>query len=375
MCAQCVDPIPPHQACLIDPDKLIFDLDNPRLSLQYEVSPGASEKDFILALKKSADPSELVLSIAANGYLAIEPMVVMGKGPNYKVLEGNRRLAAIKLLRNPALAEECRIQLPEIPAHKDLGLDEVLVFRVTTEDEARAFIGFKHINGPHKWDAVAKAKYAADWFDQGNISVEEISNRIGDSFDTVRKLLYGWKVLQQAKILGVFEMEDRHPTRKFHFSHLYVALTRSQVREYLGLSPSFTQAEIKDNPIPDDKKTELGNLCNWLYGSKKDNLKPLVVSQNPDVKNLANVLADKKALSLLETERDLSLAISVLTPDDVLFMKALYKAESEAKKASAHVHTYDGTQSLYDTALNLRNIATSICTNMKFKHDDPVQED
>lgn len=371
----CPDPIPPRKACLIPPEDLVFDLHNPRLSLQYEVSPGANEKEFILALKRAADPAELLLSIVNNGYLDIEPMVVMGNGKPYRVLEGNRRLAAIRLLRDPQLAKECRISLPEIVPGRDLRLDHVLVMRVEQEDEARAYIGFKHINGPHKWDSLAKAKYASDWFDQGNVSVEEISQRIGDSFDTVRKLLFGWKVLKQACDEGVFSMEDRYPTRKLHFSHLYVSLTRSQVRQYLGLSSRASGATIVDKPIPQEKLKQLGKFCTWLYGSKKDNIKPLVASQNPDVKNLAEVLADEKALALLEIHQDLSVAHAALTPDDVLFQEALYRAMDSAKKAAGNVHSYSGSDTLYKTAINLRDVSSLLCLNMKIRREGGVQED
>ncbi|MEZ5284996.1 MAG: hypothetical protein R2712_09350 [Vicinamibacterales bacterium] len=34
----------------------------------------------------------------------------------------------------------------------------------STPEQAREFIGFKHINGPHKWDAIAKARFAANWY-------------------------------------------------------------------------------------------------------------------------------------------------------------------------------------------------------------------
>lgn len=376
MSVSCPDPIPLRQSCLVSPDDLEFDLHNPRLALQYEVSVGASIKDFILALKRAADPSELLLSIVNNGYLDIEPMLVIGDRKPYRVLEGNRRLAAIHLLRNPTLAKDCRISLPEIdPPEKDLRLNRILVMRVEHEDEARAFVGFKHINGPHKWDAVAKAKYAADWFAQGNITVEEISRCIGDSFDTVRKLLYGWKVLEQAKQAGVFAMEERYPSRKFHFSHLYVALTRNQVRTYLGLSPSFSQVEIVDSPIPADKIQQLGKLCVWLYGSKNDNVKPVVASQNPDVKNLAEILVDAKALAMLERSGDLSSAHAALTPDDILFQEAMFLAESSMKKAMSNVYTYTGNESLYKTALALRQMAMDLCTNMKIRRDGTKVED
>lgn len=360
--------LPLRQAASISPDLLRFGTDNPRLTAQYGVKAGASDIDIIMALKKAADLDELLLSIASNGYINIEPMVVVGKKPPYKVLEGNRRLAAIRLLQDSSLAKKCRIAIPETSVEMDAELNEVLVYRVEAESEARPFIGFKHINGPHKWDSLAKAKYAAEWYREGG-SVNEISRYIGDSFGTVKKMLHGWIVLEQAEKNGLFSIEDRYPTRQFAFSHLYVALTRKQVREYLALDPSFSRAEIVDDPVSHEKLPELQKLLNWLYGSAKDKIKPVVSSQNPDVKNLAEVLVDPKAMAMLERTGDLSKAHAELTPAEQIFEKALYKAESFAKQTLANVYSYKGGKSLYETAIDLRNITRELAINMKMKRE------
>ena len=36
-------------------------------------------------------------------------------------------------------------------------------------------------------------------------------------------------------------------------------------------------------PVPPEKKEALGELCRWLYGSKKEETRPVVQSQNPDL--------------------------------------------------------------------------------------------
>lgn len=367
--------LPLNQTSTVRADDLRFDSNNPRLAAQYGYARGASDEDVIMALKEAADLAELLLSIAANGYVDIEPMIVLGDQPPYLVLEGNRRLAAIKLLQNPQLAQNCRITLPEIGPEERASLETVTVYRVPDENAARAFIGFKHINGPHKWDSLAKAKYTAEWYLQEGVSVQEISRRIGDSFSTVKKMLYGWMALQQAKREGLFEITDRWPSRQFGFSHLYVALTRSQIRDYLGLDPSFATAEIVEDPIPQDRLDRFKQLLLWLYGSVADNLKPIIASQNPDVKNLAEIIDDDKARALLESKGDLAIAYASLTPDDVVFQKSLYQAEAAIKQAAANVFSYSGGDQLYDTALKLRQISTDLTHSMKIKRESSAQQD
>jgi len=131
------------------------------------------------------------------------------------VLEGNRRLAAVRLFRNPKLAEELEITLPTIGKEQLESLEKLPVKIVPSEDAARAYIGFKHINGPHKWDALSKAKYTMRWVEQGG-SLREIARTFGDTHNTVARQLNGLRVLEQSKKNG-FKVEDAYRTR-FAFS-------------------------------------------------------------------------------------------------------------------------------------------------------------
>jgi hypothetical protein len=106
--------------------------------------------------------------------------------------EGNRRLAAIRILQKPALAKGTGIAVPEISPANLKTLKEVTVYAVTNPDQAREYIGFKHINGPHKWDAIAKARFAADWYRKehsSGLTIEKIARRLGDNHDTVVRLV------------------------------------------------------------------------------------------------------------------------------------------------------------------------------------------
>ena len=81
---------------------LALDRENPRLV--YSIGE-LSDADIIAQLYRSEDLSELLQSIAANGYLDIEPLVVLNGDGSLIVLEGNRRLAAIRLFEKPKLAD------------------------------------------------------------------------------------------------------------------------------------------------------------------------------------------------------------------------------------------------------------------------------
>ncbi|MFR5285955.1 MAG: ParB N-terminal domain-containing protein [Escherichia coli] len=144
----------PFKTQMISPDELILDAKNPRLYNGKSFNDNADPHELVKALSDTADLEELIKSISENGYMSIEPLIVMKKGAKYVVLEGNRRLAAIKLLTEPGLAQKCRVVVPKnLDARVIDSLKEVAVYLVNDESEARSFIGFKHVNGPHKWDS------------------------------------------------------------------------------------------------------------------------------------------------------------------------------------------------------------------------------
>lgn len=175
---------------LVSPDDLHFDRENPRF-MDVEFT---DEGDIIRQLYEQADVDELIQSILSAGYIDFEPLIVLRIGNI--VLEGNRRLAALRLIADETLRKKLKISLPAIDSPKSLP-SQVRVLYVDRREDARSFIGFKHINGPFKWDALAKAKYAAKWYESGG-DINTISRTLGDNHNTVRRLVNGWFVLQQA---------------------------------------------------------------------------------------------------------------------------------------------------------------------------------
>ena len=104
-------------------DRLRPDRWSPRL---IDEDDSASDEAIIACLYRAAELDELLQSIAANGYMDIEPLVVLhdpdpdASDSELIVLEGNRRLAALRLLREPELAsrikasEGVRIPIPPV---------------------------------------------------------------------------------------------------------------------------------------------------------------------------------------------------------------------------------------------------------------------
>ena len=359
-------------------ERLRLDRRNPRL-----VGEGADASDewIIARLYRSAELDELLQSISENGYLDIEPLVVLPE-PNrgtLTVLEGNRRLATLRLLREPELVgriasrQRLRITVPEVDEHRRATFNQVSVYLVASRERARAFIGFKHINGPAKWDAYAKARFAAAWYEDGGgggVGLDEITNAIGDRHDTVKRMVSAIYVLEQARRAKLFEVDDRHP-EKFSFSHLYTALSHSQYMEYLGLGAGWARHDPKPDQVPQDKLDRLKHVLVWIYGSKTDGVQPVVQAQNPDIKRLGEVLANAEGRHVLEQTGSLDDAHASTEPADSRFTASLLRARDSIREAAVSLRAYDGRdQSLLDSAADIREAAETVHLRMVKKRRD-----
>lgn len=328
---------------------LELDLENPRLQTGTEIV-AKTERDVIESLCEIAALDELVTSICTNEYLNLEPLIVLGKnasGP-FTVLEGNRRLAAIKLISDRALADEVGISLPErIPASVIASFQNILVNRVKKREDSREFIGFKHINGPQRWDAYAKAKYVTDWYKSeidraDGISIDKIAAKMGDNNNTMRAYIYAVLILEQAEEGSVWTLNDRPKTRgRFAFSHLYTAIGRDEYQQALGLTNKWSSRPSL-RPIPKKHLVDLGEILGYLYGSVSDGRVSLIKSQNPDLRDVGYAIARPEARAILRARGDLDQARDASKDADAAFSDALVAASVRLDRAIALLPRYSG---------------------------------
>tara|TARA_R110000851_G_scaffold332937_1_gene510524 strand:- start:2321 stop:3481 length:1161 start_codon:yes stop_codon:yes gene_type:complete len=372
--------LPLNDTTKVSVDWLKLDQENPRL---VGISARTTSESIVAQLYRGEELGELLQSISANGYLDIEPLIVWldPTDQRFTVLEGNRRLAAIRLFREPALVdaiaknERIKISVPEISAAVKASLSEVSAYRVPDRNAARSFIGFKHINGAAKWESYAKAKFAADWYKSGNVSLEQISEKIGDRHDTIKRMVAAIYVLDQAERQEVFSLTDRKIT-KFNFSHLYTALSRSTYMTYLGLETAWARYDPAPDPVPADKLERLREVLVWIYGSREDDKDPVVQSQNPDIKNLGESLATAEGLHILRAGGTLAEAHASTRAADETLSASLIRARSVLREAANSLRGYDGRdQSLLNIAEDVSETAQTIYDRMRKKFRESMGDD
>lgn len=345
------------------PSDLKLDLQNPRI-------PDASfktEDEALEYLFAQADLGELIQSIGNSGWLDFEPLIV--EEGSMTVVEGNRRLAALRILANPALQQRLKADVPD-PLHANSQPQLVQVNFVESRKEARDFIGFKHVNGAFKWDSYAKARFAHSWLQDGD-DIAEVSRRLGDGHNTISRLVNGVVVLEQAERARLFDKEQR-TKKSFYFSHLYTALSTPNVRQFLGL-PDNDNTVLASDPVPSDHRANLKNLLSWLYG--QDDEPSVIRSQNPDLGHLVAVLGNERATSALAASRNLDRAFETIEDKAQAFEKAFYKLADAAREVSGIIAQYDPKSELVDEATTLQRAVAIIVQSVKAAHATGVASD
>lgn len=350
-------------------DRLKFDDTNPRYTPDKRPK-GATDAAIIEYLDRTADLGELIESIASSGYIDIEPLIVVGRDDELVVLEGNRRLGALKALLFPSLAAEANVSTPEIEPRVRDTLLEVTAFKVEHEEDARELIGFKHINGPQGWDAYAKALYATRWLDEQEgrgehaLTLTDIAARMGDKHDTLYRIVSAAYVLQQAERRELFRVDDRVP-RNFSFSHLYTALTYTEYREFLGLPRADRSANPPRDPVDEEHLPNLRILLRWLFGSKSEGVAPAVRTQNPDLSSLKKVLGHPAARRVMLERGDLAAALEMTIGGSERFDKALVDAHAALKIAAGELSNARPDKALLELAEDILRRAQLVELNLR----------
>lgn len=346
----------------IDINKLNFDPQNPRLP-EFGLKQSSTESEIIEILWDAMDARELVLSISASGFFNHEPLIVANENEKLVVIEGNRRLAAVKLLLNRDILPNVTSEIPEIDEESKERLTQLPCI-IQTRESAWQYLGFKHVNGPAKWSSYAKSKYIADVHRNFNVSLNDIARQIGDTHKTAQRLFRGLMVVEQAEREKVFNRDDRYK-KHFAFSHLYTGLQYDAISSFLELK---NEDEETTAPVPETKIKELGELCLWLYGSKTQDTPPLVETQNPHLRQLNESLKNRESLSAIRSGVPLFQAFELSRPSSTLFEEALLTSKRNLQKARTYLTDgFDGSKDLLQVADSIAELADDLYAEMERK--------
>lgn len=286
---------------------LDFDPHNPRFA--PEVANGPPE-DLIERFIRDERLLEVLNSIADQGYFAGEPLLVVKvpKTDRFHVIEGNRRLAALKLLNGlvqvppgrHSVAEACDQAL-----HKPESVP-CLIF--DNEDAILRYLGFRHITGIKSWSSLQKARYIKKLRDKfySDLDIRQqttaLAREIGSRSDYVSQMLTALNLYDRAESKNFYDVPGLNP-EEIDFSILSTAISYSNISKYIGLEDrqDMIGKGIKDNALK--------NILTWMFVARGNQKSILGDSRN--LKQLAAVVESENAILVLEKDGNLDAAFQI----------------------------------------------------------------
>ncbi|MFZ1758377.1 MAG: hypothetical protein WAT96_04860 [Streptococcus suis] len=154
---------------VLDPLKINLDFNNPRFSM-FDFS---TEEEIVKYLVDFEQIKELAFQIGENGYNTIGERIIILKSRNagkinYTVLEGNRRVASLKLLfqYSSLLTSSEREKLEQLNLNRKDFEVSCDVVNEDTREEALFKISAKHVDGIKTWSATDKRVFYHNLYTQ-----------------------------------------------------------------------------------------------------------------------------------------------------------------------------------------------------------------
>jgi hypothetical protein len=277
---------------------LYFDPDNLRYDDDFSFNPIPKDRvmnksnQLKVFNKLKNDISELTDSIIENDFLYIE-MIIVHKidDTNYYVVEGNRRLATLKYIKDNYDINDLKPNLQNIMI---CGL-EVKVNSLTYDEDI--LMGMRHITGVKHWNGFSKAKLIVKLRDEKIYGFESISKKIGKRVSDVKKQYFSFKLLQNMENDGYSKFEIIKL-----YTIFYETLGKPSFREWLNWNEEESEFLNKNN---------LERFYSWI--TKIENEEGIVfdeaISNPQSLREVSKILTDEYALEILDTTHNVYEAI------------------------------------------------------------------
>lgn len=155
--------------------------ENPRLNPELEhVKLSDFSQDFTNEQSDKSEFIKLVKSIAEDGFIPADPIVVWQNQENqkYYVAEGNRRIVALKLLRNPQKApQSIRATIRKLSSQINLtDIEKIYVNVAPTFEDAEWYISQRNSASSlqRKWTSEQQRRWISELYEKHNKDVKKI---------------------------------------------------------------------------------------------------------------------------------------------------------------------------------------------------------
>ena len=237
-----------------DVSSLRLDPRNPRFG-DDETVEVATQESIAHALYVNARLEDLILGIARDGYSPAEVLVAVEEHGDLVVVEGNRRLAAVKFLLG-----EVNIAGAGKPAVMTALASQLFVAVAPSRDSATPYILKRHTESAVvKWSRLSQARFI--WRHRSDFTVDELASETGLGAATLRKNRRLGQI--DAAVEGIIE----DVTSAGRLPALERIMNNSRARERLGL--------VDDDPLSSEAVDAITRLASFLGSDSAANTRTL----------------------------------------------------------------------------------------------------
>ena len=273
---------------------------------------------------------DLLDSLKANGYLKVDVIQLKECGSDrYLVLEGNRRVTALKCLYEDHLKGYSIGKLnpdvfQNVPA---------VIYDDNSREEQLIIMGLKHISGNKKWAPINQAKLIYDYLSQYEDKPE----------------IYTRKETELCESLGITKQKLRTSQRAYHlineykdsdFGDQFVSEMYSIFEEIVKKSAIKTWIGWNDRKLNAENFTNKERLFSWISKTENDEgeLDEPIITKATDIRDLVTIIDKESALQVMEEYKNISKALQLSGQNDrATIDKAITNAQESAKTLSRYV--------------------------------------
>lgn len=354
-------------------DDLLLDEDNPRLPTSIQRTSQAIT-DYIA---ETTAIEELMSAIAENDFFPGEPLIAVNsenRPGKFTVVEGNRRLTALKLLQDPTFCSKPGARMREISINAKFKPAVVPVIVCPSREEVLPYLGFRHITGIKQWEPLSKARYIEQLFNLTNREspakerYNEVSRTIGSRRDHIKRNLDALAVYRVIENNNFYEIDDLNE-ETIKFAVLSTAIADDKIGSFIGVNIKNTDGDVQVNdPIVDNsvlKKDEISELTRWLYEKGKKGKTRVGESRN--LRELAAVVDNPRALEAFRRGSPLKIAYQQTGNLINDFIELLYRADATLTEAASIVATINYDDDAYSVAKRIMENIKLIGRELKEK--------
>ena len=273
---------------------LQLDVNNPRI--RYNKN-NLNQAEILKLLIQKEKIYELAKKISEEGYFVCEEPIICIENGKKVVLEGNRRIAALKLLQDPKKylnTARANVLLKNTLAN-NIHYDKIRCYIAPNRLQANPIIYERHKGDAVKrWETGNQYSFVAEMYSKDGLSIEDICKVLNENRSEVMKTIKTYNLFIEGQ--KILDKEGLHiDTDNFNLTNLERFYSVDTAKQFLGIDFDNDSGEIKVK-LPDEEY-EKRMLVAFDKLSNSDNFSR-TYNTNEDIQKLVKEMSESPNIDM-----------------------------------------------------------------------------